>query len=64
MIRHENQLITIYGRLTNVVVTKEQKVTQGQKIGEVLKNKSNGFGSMHFEIRKGMESIDPKTMLR
>jgi lipoprotein NlpD len=64
LIRHTDELITIYGRLTNLEIKKGQKVTQGQKIGEVIKNESNNFGTMHFEVRQGMKSIDPETMLR
>ena len=64
LIRHTDELITIYGRLTNLEIKKGEKVTQGQKIGEVIKNESNNFGTMHFEVRQGMKSIDPETMLR
>ena len=64
LIRHQEDLITIYGRLTNVVVRKGQKVTQGHKIGEVIANTEADSGLMHFEVRKGMKSIDPETMIR
>ena len=59
-----NELITIYGRLTNVIVEKGQVVTQGQKIGEVIEDTETKRGIMHFEVRKGMKSIDPETMIR
>ncbi len=64
LIRHEDELITIYGRLTNIVIEKGQKVIQGQKIGEVIKDSQTNKGIMHFEVRKGMKSIDPETMIR
>ena len=64
LIRHEDQLITIYGRLTSLTVKKGDLVMQGQKIGEVLEKKSGLVGSMHFEVREGMKSIDPETMIR
>ena len=64
LIRHQEDLITIYGRLTNVVVQKGQKVTQGHKIGEVISDTKSDSGLMHFEVRKGMKSIDPETMIR
>ena len=64
LIRHQEDLITIYGRLTNVVVQKGQEVTQGYKIGEVITDIEKANGLMHFEVRKGMKSIDPETMIR
>ena len=64
LIRHNKELITIYGRLTNVIITKDQKLLQGQKIGEVIEDSETQKGLMHFEVRKGMKSIDPETMIR
>ena len=59
LIRHQEDLITIYGRLTNVVVQKGQEVKQGHKIAEVIADTKTDSGLMHFEVRKGMKSIDP-----
>jgi murein DD-endopeptidase MepM/ murein hydrolase activator NlpD len=64
LIRHQDNFITIYGRLTNVVVQKGQEVTQGLKIGEVIADLDTDSGLMHFEVRKGMKSIDPESMIR
>ena len=64
LIRHFNEIITIYGRLTNVLITKGEDVRQGQKIGEVIASKETTKGLMHFEVRKGMQSIDPQTMIK
>ncbi len=64
LIKHNNDLITIYGRLMNINVEKGQEVIQGQKIGEVTKDSDNNRGLIHFEVRKGMKSIDPETMIR
>ena len=64
LIRHQEDLITIYGRLTNVVVQKGQEVKQGHKIAEVIADTKTDNGLMHFEVRKGMKSIDPETMIR
>ena len=46
------------------MVKKGQKVTQGTKIGEVILDPDTNSGLMHFEVRKGMKSIDPETMIR
>ena len=64
LIRHQGELITIYGRLTNISVKKGQVVSQGDKIGEVILDTKTNAGLMHFEVRKGMQSIDPETMIR
>ena len=64
LIRHDSELITIYGRLTNIIIEKGEKVMQGQKIGEVIEDSETNKGTMHFEVRKGMKSIDPETMIR
>ena len=64
LIRHDSELITIYGRLKNIIIEKGEKVMQGQKIGEVIEDSETNKGTMHFEVRKGMKSIDPETMIR
>jgi lipoprotein NlpD len=64
LVRHQGQLITIYGRLTNILVKKGQNVNQGEKIGEVIADPQTKGGLMHFEVRKGMQSIDPETMIQ
>ena len=64
LVRHEPEFITIYGRITNIQVKKGQKVKQGEKIGEVIVDTKTDRGLMHFEVRKGMKSIDPETMIR
>jgi len=64
LVRHDNQLITIYGRLTNITVIKGQTLLQGETIGDVIGDPETNKGLMHFEVRKGMKSIDPETMIR
>ena len=64
LVRHDTELITIYGRLTDITVEKDQKVRQGQKIGVVIEDNQTNKGLMHFEVREGMKSIDPETMIQ
>jgi len=61
LIRHSNDLMTVYGRVTDVTVTKGQNVTQGQNIGKVA---AADTPSMHFEVRVGSESVDPTRYLQ
>lgn len=56
LIRHANGLMTIYGRVDNVTVAKGDRVTRGQTIGVVA---AGDTPSVHFEVRKGTESVDP-----
>ena len=64
LIKHENDLITIYGRLTNIIVKKGQDVVQGQTLGDVAEDSDTNLGLMHFEVREGMKSINPETMIQ
>lgn len=61
LIRHSNDLMTVYGRVTDVTVTKGEAVTQGQPIG---KTAPADPPIMHFEVRVGTESVDPTRYLR
>ena len=56
LVRHANDLLTIYGRVDKVTVSKGDTVTRGQIIGVVAASDSP---SMHFEVRKGTDSVDP-----
>ena len=62
LIRHQNNLISIYGRVAKVLVKKNQIVTKGQKIGS-MSEKTNDAKTqviLHFELRKGTKSVNPK----
>ncbi|HUF87639.1 MAG TPA: LysM peptidoglycan-binding domain-containing M23 family metallopeptidase [Thermohalobaculum sp.] len=57
LVRHQGEYLTVYGRIDNVTVRKGDIVSQGQRIGVVA---SNPQPRMHFEVRKGAESLDPE----
>lgn len=57
LVRHPGDYLTVYGRIDNVTVGKGDIVSQGQKIGVVA---SNPTPRMHFEVRKGAESLNPE----
>lgn len=63
LIRHENDLLTVYGRIDNVTVAKGERVSQGQTIARVADLPPPQGPSLHFEIRRGAESIDPSPYL-
>ncbi len=60
LVRHAGGLLTVYGRVTDVTVAKGDAVTGGQIIGVVAAGDSP---SLHFEVRKGTEPVDPAQYL-
>ncbi|MEZ7813157.1 MAG: LysM repeat protein [Paracoccaceae bacterium] len=56
VIRHENNLLTVYARIADLKVAKGDKVTRGQTIAK-LRGGSSAY--LHFELRQGFDSIDP-----
>jgi murein DD-endopeptidase MepM/ murein hydrolase activator NlpD len=62
LVRHGGDLLTVYGRVDGVSVAKGDPVTQGQQIG-VVSGAASGEPRMHFEVRRGAESLDPMQFL-
>lgn len=61
VIRHADNLLTVYGGVANAKVKKGDKVSRGQSIAVI------GAGDpafLHFEIRNGADSLDPMTYLQ
>lgn len=61
VIRHDGGLLTVYAGLDALKVKKGDTVSRGQAIG-VVRKADPAF--LHFEIRKGVDSLDPMTYLR
>ncbi|MGF1500674.1 MAG: peptidoglycan DD-metalloendopeptidase family protein [Paracoccaceae bacterium] len=59
LVRHPNELLTVYGRLSGVTVQKGDLVARGQRIGAVAPPQGEGEARMHFEVREGATSVDP-----
>lgn len=62
-IKHTNDLISVYQGITDVKVTKDQKINQGDLIGKSGQSKiySNLKNSLHFEIYHEGKVVDPET---
>ena len=58
VVRHDDGLMTVYAGLDNLKVGKGDKVTRGQSIGG-----ARNTGVVHFEVRKGFDSVDPEDYL-
>ncbi|MGB0853409.1 MAG: peptidoglycan DD-metalloendopeptidase family protein [Pikeienuella sp.] len=59
LIRHEGGLLTVYGRVDGVTIRKGDTVTRGQVFAKVADLPSPREPSLHFEVRRGAESVDP-----
>lgn len=63
IIRHQDNLITIYGHLSEIFVRKGDNLSQGQMIGRVGKTGNatprDMLPHLHFEIRKNGVPQDP-----
>lgn len=60
LVRHAGGLLTVYGRVSGVTVAKGDAVTGGQIIGVVA---AGDNPSLHFEVRKGTDPVDPAPYL-
>lgn len=63
LIRHTGGMITAYAHLNSVSVRQGMQVTRGQTIGAVGSTGTVANAQLHFEVRRGKETIDPKSYL-
>ena len=61
LIRHDDDLYTVYSRVTGVTLKKGDRVSRGQIVGQVVEGSPSLF---HFQVRQGTESVDPAPLLR
>ncbi|WP_108858441.1 LysM peptidoglycan-binding domain-containing M23 family metallopeptidase [Ruegeria sp. Alg231-54] len=61
VVKHNSDLLTVYANVENITVKKGARVKRGQKIAS-LRGGDNAY--VHFEVRKGFESVDPEPYLR
>lgn len=61
VIRHADNLLTVYARVDGITVKKGDRVTRGQSIAKV---QAGTPSFLHFEVRRGVESTDPMPFLQ
>ncbi|MBL4917330.1 peptidoglycan DD-metalloendopeptidase family protein [Tabrizicola sp. DMG-N-6] len=61
VIRHSDNLLTVYAGIDGLTVAKDATVKRGQTIA-VVRQANPAF--LHFEVRRGVDSVDPMTMLQ
>ncbi len=64
ILHHGSGYYTLYAHLSGVNVSRGQEVTSGQTIGAAGDTGSLKGTVLHFEIRKGRQSVDPLGWLR
>lgn len=60
VLRHDNGLLTVYANIDKIAVKKGDKIKRGQNIAVV---RASDPAFVHFEVRKGFESVDPEPYL-
>jgi murein DD-endopeptidase MepM/ murein hydrolase activator NlpD len=60
VIRHPDNLLTVYANVEGATVKKDDRVTRGQKIAQIRSGDAN---YLHFEVRRGFDSVDPTPFL-
>ncbi len=59
VIRHDNEIATIYAHNSKILVRRGQRVRQGQQIS-ISGNTGHSHGPhLHFEIRRGLAALNP-----
>lgn len=61
VVRHADNVLTVYMNIDNITVKKGEKVSRGQTIAQVRKADP---AFLHFEVRQGMDSVDPMGYLQ
>ncbi|MFZ5961375.1 peptidoglycan DD-metalloendopeptidase family protein [Thalassococcus sp. BH17M4-6] len=60
VIKHPDNLLTVYTHLDGLTVKKGDAVSRGQSIGKV---RAGDPARIHFEVRDGFDSVDPMAYL-
>ncbi|HEY3950618.1 LysM peptidoglycan-binding domain-containing protein [Phenylobacterium sp.] len=63
LIKHADGWATAYGHLGRIDVKNQQKVTQGQQIGQAGQTGGVSEPQLHFEVRYQAKAVDPKLAL-
>ncbi|MFT7107162.1 MAG: murein DD-endopeptidase MepM/ murein hydrolase activator NlpD [Yoonia sp.] len=60
VLKHSDGLLTVYTQMEGLTVAKNDSVSRGQTIGKV---RSGSPSFLHFEVRRGLQSLDPADYL-
>lgn len=60
VVRHPNNVLTVYANIDAIAVAKGDRVKRGDKIAEV---RAGSPAFLHFQVREGTSSVDPDPYL-
>ncbi|HEY8697977.1 MAG TPA: M23 family metallopeptidase, partial [Rhizomicrobium sp.] len=63
LIKHDNGYVTAYAHAQSISVNRGDRVEKGQVIGLAGQTGDVATPQLHFEIRRGVEPVDPKPLL-
>ncbi|MCW8915897.1 MAG: peptidoglycan DD-metalloendopeptidase family protein [Magnetovibrio sp.] len=63
LVKHSGGWVTAYAHNDQLLVKRGQKVVRGQKIAKVGSTGSVSTPQLHFELRKGSTTVDPRKYL-
>lgn len=61
VVRHDNNLLTVYANISGIRVARGDRVTRGQTLATV---RGGDPSFLHFEVREGFDSVDPMPYLQ
>ncbi len=61
VLRHDGGLLTVYANVDGLKVEKGQRVARGETIASV---RGGNAPYLHFEVRDGVEAVDPGDYLK
>ncbi|WP_254871404.1 LysM peptidoglycan-binding domain-containing protein [Pseudooceanicola sp. HF7] len=61
VVKHSDNLLTLYSNVADITVKKGDSVTRGQSLAKIPTGTAN---YVHFEVRKGLDSVDPEGYLK
>lgn len=61
IVRHADNLLTVYANIDDIAVERGQQVRRGDRLGAV---QAGDPAFVLFQVRQGIESVDPMTFLR
>ncbi|QPM89303.1 LysM peptidoglycan-binding domain-containing M23 family metallopeptidase [Pseudooceanicola algae] len=60
VVKHSANLLTLYSNVTEITVKKGDSVSRGQALAKIP---GDGENFVHFEVRQGLDSVDPESYL-
>tara|TARA_R110000868_G_scaffold49287_3_gene159165 strand:- start:123953 stop:125173 length:1221 start_codon:yes stop_codon:yes gene_type:complete len=61
VIKHDDNLLTLYSNVEGITAKKGDAVERGQQIAKIA---TDGTPYLHFEVRKGLDTVDPMSYLK